>query len=199
MPSTLRTQQREATRHALLRESKRLFATKGYGAVGLSEIVAATGVTKGALYHNFAGKAELFRAVLEQVQQEVGERVATAADPAADAWTQLVSGCEAFLATCTDPEIQRIMLIDGPAVLGWHEWRAMDEANSARHLGEALRLLVDTGVLAPQPIAPLTHLLSGAMNEAALWLTTASDPDALDQTTAALRRLLESLRDDPAR
>ncbi|WP_435592540.1 TetR/AcrR family transcriptional regulator [Nocardia sp. bgisy118] len=199
MPSTLRTQQREATRRALLRESRRLFAAKSYGAVGLSEIVAATGVTKGALYHNFAGKTELFRAVLEQVQQEVGERVAAAADPAADAWTQLVAGCEAFLATCTDPEIQRIMLIDGPAVLGWHEWRGMDEANSARHLGEALRLLIDTGVLAPQPIAPLTHLLSGAMNEAALWLTTTSEPDALDQTTAALRRLLEALRDDPAR
>ncbi len=199
MPSTLRTQQREATRRALLRESRRLFAAKSYGAVGLSEIVAATGVTKGALYHNFAGKTELFRAVLEQVQQEVGERVAAAADPAADAWTQLVAGCEAFLATCTDPEIQRIMLIDGPAVLGWREWRGMDEANSARHLGEALRLLIDTGVLAPQPIAPLTHLLSGAMNEAALWLTTTSEPDALDQTTAALRRLLEALRDDPAR
>ncbi|MET8776794.1 TetR/AcrR family transcriptional regulator [Nocardia sp. NPDC004654] len=195
MPSTLRAQQREETRRALLRASRRLFAAKGYGAVGLSEIVAATGVTKGALYHNFASKAELFRAVLEQVQQEVGERVAAAADPASDAWTQLVSGCEAFLATCTDPEIQRIMLIDGPAVLGWHEWRALDEANSARHLGEALRLLVDTGVLAPQPIAPLTHLLSGAMNEAALWLTTASEPDALDQTTTALRALLEGLRD----
>lgn len=198
MPSTLRTQQREETRRALLRESRRLFAAKGFGTVGLSEIVAATGVTKGALYHNFASKTDLFRAVLEQVQHEVGERVAEAADPTSDAWTQLVSGCEAFLSTCTDPAIQRIMLIDGPAVLGWHEWRALDEANSARHLGEALRLLIDTGVLAPQPIAPLTHLLSGAMNEAALWLTTTSEPEALDQTTSALRALLEGLRNQQA-
>ncbi|MFD0364220.1 TetR/AcrR family transcriptional regulator [Nocardia sp. GCM10030253] len=194
MPSTIRAKQREETRSALLRESRRLFAAKGYGAVGLSEIVAATGVTKGALYHNFAGKAELFRAVLEQVQHEVGEEVAAAADPRADPWTQLVVGCEAFLTTCTDPDIQRIMLIDGPAVLGWHEWRAMDEAASARHLGEALTLLVDEGVLAPQPIEPLTHLLSGAMNEAALWLAITDDPNALSDTTAALRRLLEAMR-----
>ncbi|MFQ6330213.1 TetR/AcrR family transcriptional regulator [Nocardia sp. CWNU-33] len=194
MPSTMRTQQREETRSALLRESRRLFAAKGYGAVGLSEIVAATGVTKGALYHNFSGKAELFRAVLEQLQHEVGERVAAAAEAHTDPWTQLMVGCETFLTTCTAPEIQRIMLIDGPAVLGWHEWRAMDEAASARHLAQALALLIDDGVLTPQPIAPLTHLLSGAMNEAALWLASTDDPGALADTTAALRRLLEAMR-----
>ncbi|MBF6296421.1 TetR/AcrR family transcriptional regulator [Nocardia amamiensis] len=194
MPSTMRTKQREETRRALLRTSRRLFAAKGYGAVGLSEIVAATGVTKGALYHNFDSKAALFRAVLDQVQQEVGERVAAAAEAESDAWSQLVAGCEAFLTTCTAPEIQRIMLVDGPAVLGWHEWRAMDEANSARHLGEALHLLIEEGVLAPQPIEPLTHLLSGAMNEAALWLASTEDPAALAETTAALHRLLDALR-----
>ncbi|MEV0294584.1 TetR/AcrR family transcriptional regulator [Nocardia sp. NPDC050710] len=192
--STIRAQQREETRRALLDHSRRLFATKGYGAVGLSEIVTATGVTKGALYHNFASKAELFRAVLEEVQQEVGERVSAAAETVTDPWGQLVIGCEAFLTTCTDPEIQRIMLIDGPAVLGWHEWRAGDEATSARHLGEALQLLVDEGVLPRQPIEPLTHLLSGAMNEAALWLATTDEPHALADTTASLRRLLESMR-----
>ncbi|WP_378737754.1 TetR/AcrR family transcriptional regulator [Nocardia brasiliensis] len=197
MPSKIRTEQRVATRRALLRESRRLFAAKGYGAVGLSEIVTAAGVTKGALYHNFDSKAELFAAVLEQVQIEVGERVAAAADAVEDRWEQLVAGCEAFLTTCTDPEIQRIMLIDGPAVLGWHEWRAMDAAQSARHLDEALTALIEAGVLATQPVAPLTHLLSGAMNEAALWLATSTDPDALADTTAALRRLLEACRTAP--
>lgn len=194
MPSKIRTEQRAATRRALLRESRRLFAAKGYGAVGLSEIVTAAGVTKGALYHQFDSKAELFAAVLEQVQIEVGERVAAAADAVEDRWEQLVAGCEAFLTTCTDADIQRIMLIDGPAVLGWHEWRAMDAAQSARHLGEALAALIDAGVLAEQPVAPLTHLLSGAMNEAALWLATSTEPDALADTTAALRRLLEACR-----
>ncbi|MBF6548743.1 TetR/AcrR family transcriptional regulator [Nocardia brasiliensis] len=194
MPSTIRTQQREETRRALLHTSRRLFAAKGYGAVGLSEIVSATGVTKGALYHHFDSKSALFGAVLEQVQQEVGARVSAAAEAVTDPWDQLVTGCETFLTACTDPEIQRIMLIDGPAVLGWNEWRALDAAASARHLAEALQTLIDTGVLARQPVAPLTHLLSGAMNEAALWLATTTDPRALTDTKAALRRLLAGCR-----
>ncbi|WP_280235764.1 TetR/AcrR family transcriptional regulator [Nocardia cyriacigeorgica] len=194
MPGTMRARQREETRRTLLRAGRHLFATKGYGAVGLSEIVQAAGVTKGALYHHFDSKAALFAAVLEQVQGEVGERVAAAADTRSDPWDQLVTGCETFLSTCTDPELQRIMLIDGPAVLGWHEWRALDAAASARHLGEALQQLVDTGVIAPRPIEPLTHLLSGAMNEAALWLATTSDPHALDATTSTLCDLLDALR-----
>ncbi|MBF6126318.1 TetR/AcrR family transcriptional regulator [Nocardia brasiliensis] len=194
MPSTIRIQQREETRRALLHTSRRLFAAKGYGAVGLSEIVSATGVTKGALYHHFDSKSALFGAVLEQVQQEVGARVSAAAEAVTDPWDQLVAGCETFLTACTDPEIQRIMLIDGPAVLGWNEWRALDAAASARHLAEALQTLIDAGVLARQPVAPLTHLLSGAMNEAALWLATTTDPRALTDTKAALRRLLAGCR-----
>lgn len=194
MTVTTRTQQREETRRVLLTQSRRLFAAKGYAAVGLSEIVAASGVTKGALYHHFDSKTELFKAVLTQVQEEVGAQVATAADAEPDPWTQLTTGCAAFLRACADPLVQRIMLIDGPAVLGWHEWRAMDEANSERHLHEALQSLIDAGILPRQPVAPLTQLLSGAMNEAALWLATTADPDALPDTIAALDRLLAGLR-----
>ncbi|MEV6365114.1 TetR/AcrR family transcriptional regulator [Nocardia asteroides] len=194
MASTARTQQREETRRLLLTQSRRLFAAKGYAAVGLSEIVAASGVTKGALYHHFDSKADMFREVLTQVQQEVGDQVAAAADAEPDPWTQLTAGCAAFLRASADPRVQRIMLIDGPAVLGWHEWRALDEANSARHLHEALDALVTAGIVAPQPVAPLTQLLSGAMNEAALWLATTTDPDALPATIEALDRLLAGLR-----
>jgi AcrR family transcriptional regulator len=190
----VRAQQREQTRQALLRESRRLFATRGYGAVSLSEIVAEAGVTKGALYHLFDSKAALFRAVLEQVQQEVAETVAQTADVHDDLWTRLTAGCQAFLTASTAPGIQRIMLIDGPAVLGWNEWRAMDEAASARHLADMLTVLIDQGTIAPQPVAPLTHLLSGAMNEAALWLAESNDPADLPATQAALAQLLDALR-----
>ncbi|MEV4582469.1 TetR/AcrR family transcriptional regulator [Nonomuraea jabiensis] len=192
----VRAQQREQTRQALLRESRRLFAERGYGAVSLSEIVAEAGVTKGALYHLFESKAELFRAVLEQVQQEVAETVARTADVHDDLWTRLTVGCQAFLTASTAPGVQRIMLVDGPAVLGWNEWRAMDEAASARHLADALTDLIEEGTLAPQPVAPLTHLLSGAMNEAALWLAGSDDPANLPATQAALARLLEALRSE---
>lgn len=194
----IREQQREETRRALLRESRRLFAARGYGAVGLAEIVSAAGVTKGALYHHFgAGKTALFRAALEEVQQEVAARVATAAVAERAPWDQLTAGCRAFLTASTAPEVQRIMLVDGPAVLGWSEWRALDEAASVRHLAEALDALIAAGVIADQPVAPLTRLLSGAMNEAALWLAESGDPSDLDATWNALARLLESLRTLP--
>ncbi|MEU7996122.1 helix-turn-helix domain-containing protein [Micromonospora sp. NPDC049060] len=194
MTEGVRAQQREQTRRALVAESRQLFATRGYAAVGLAEIVRVAGVTKGALYHHFAGKAELFRAVLAEVQREVAHRVATTADAEADPWARFTAGCQAFLTASTDPEIQQIMLIDGPAVLGWNEWRALDEAASGRHLADALTLLIEEGLIAPQPVAPLTHLLSGAMNEAALWIAGAADPTALADTRTALARMLDALR-----
>ncbi|MFD3486980.1 TetR/AcrR family transcriptional regulator [Streptomyces sp. NPDC058665] len=189
-----RARQRERTRQTLLREGRRLFAEVGYGAVSLTEIVAAAGVTKGALYHHFDSKTALFRAVLRDLQKEVGDRVAEAAGARDDSWDQLVAGCQEFITATTAPDIQRIMLVDGPAVLGWTEWREMDEASSARHLQEALTALVAEGAIAAQPVAPLAHLLSGAMNEAALWLATSEDPADLADTRAALGRLLGALR-----
>lgn len=194
MTDGTRAQQREQTRRTLLREGRRLFATRGYGAVGLAEIVGAAGVTKGALYHHFDGKAALFRAVLAEVQQQVGETVAATAQAQDDPWAQLTAGCQAFLVASTAPDVQRIMLVDGPAVLGWNQWRALDEAASARHLADALATLIEAGTIAPQPVAPLTHLLSGAMNEAALWLAGSTEPADLADTTAALSQMLAALR-----
>ena len=189
-----RARQKEQTRRTLVRESRRLFATAGYGAVSLSEVVRAAGVTKGALYHHFDGKTALFRAVLEEVQQQVAEAVAAAAEAQDDPWARFTAGCQAFLTAGTDPDVRQIMLLDGPAVLGWNEWRALDEAASARHLAEELTALIEEGLLPPQPVAPLTRLLSGAMNEAALWLAESTNPEDLTDARAALSRLLEALR-----
>jgi AcrR family transcriptional regulator len=202
MTQGVRARQRERTRGELLRVGRRLFGEQGYAAVGLAELVAAAGVTKGALYHHFpGGKTDLFRAVLAQVQGEVADAVAAAADAEPDPWARLATGCRAFLTASTEPAARRIMLVDGPAVLGWNEWRAMDEAGAAHHLAEALAELVDAGVLDPQPVAPLAHLLSGAMNEAALWVAGTGDPDDpadlaanLADALAALTRLLDGLR-----
>ncbi|MFI0486461.1 TetR/AcrR family transcriptional regulator [Actinomadura sp. 9N215] len=195
----VRDRQRERTRAALLRESRRLFATRGYGEVSLAEIVGAAGVTKGALYHLFQSKIELFRAVLEQVQAEVAQTVAQTADAEDDVWARFTAGCRAFLTASTAPDVQRIMLVDGPAVLGWNEWRAMDESGSARHLGDAIDELIVEGLIALQPVAPLSHLLSGAMNEGALWLAASGDPEAgLDDVWPPLARMLDALRVDRA-
>src|SRR3712207_2841961 len=138
-----RAKQRERTRAVLLDVSRQLFAEQGYAAVGLAEIVREAGVTKGALYHHFAGgKVDLFRSVLAEVQAEVGAVVAATADTADDPWARLTTGCRAFLTAATGAGVRRIMLVDGPGVLGWAEWRAMDEATAARHLAAALTELV---------------------------------------------------------
>jgi AcrR family transcriptional regulator len=189
-----RAAQREATRQALLAEGRRHFTATGYQEVVLAEVAQAIGATKGAAYHHFGSKLGLFRAVMAEVQDELGARIAAAADAQEEPWEQLRAGCRAFLASGTDPEVRRILLEDAPAVLGWTEWLAIDEASSGRHLAEALAALMAAGVIAEQPVEPLTRLLSGAMNEAALWIARSDDRTALDQATAALDRLLAGIR-----
>jgi AcrR family transcriptional regulator len=183
-----------ATQDALLASARALFAERGYAEVGVAELARGAGVTTGAVYHHFGSKEGLFRALLEAIHAEVAERIAEAA-AGLDPWNQLVTGCRAFLEASTAPEVQRIMLVDGPAVLGWSAWRELDARTSMRQLEEVLELLVREGEVADQPLAPLAHLLSGAMNEAALWLAQSDDRDRdLARTTAALTRMLEALR-----
>ncbi|MFI8371430.1 TetR/AcrR family transcriptional regulator [Streptomyces sp. NPDC085466] len=186
-----RAEQRAATRRALLDEGRRRFAADGYHHVVLADVARAAGVTKGAAYHHFDSKAGLFRAVVAEVQRELGERVAAAAERHDDLWEQLRAGCRAFLDAGTDPAVRRILLVDAPTVLGWDEWRALDEESSARHLTEALTALAEAGIIADQPVEPLARLLSGAMNEAALWIARGGDPEA---TTHSLDHLLTGLR-----
>ncbi|WP_026212162.1 TetR/AcrR family transcriptional regulator [Longispora albida] len=186
-----RARQRDQTRATLVAQARRLFAERGYAEVSLAEIAAAASVTKGAVFHNFASKAELFTSVAEQVHAEVAERVAAAAT--GETWPALLAGCRAFLGVGREPEIARILLIDGPVVLGWAAWRAMDRAGSGQLLAEGLTELITEGVLPPQPVEPLACLLSGAMNEAALWLATEPGAD-LAAVVTAFEAMLEGLR-----
>ena len=185
---------------ALVDSAHRLFAAHGYAGVSLADVVAAAGVTKGALYHHFTGKEELFAAVLGDMHRAVADRVANAAgdDAAGDdaeAWTQLIEGCRAFLVASTDPDVQQIMLIDAPSVVGWDAWRDMDAEGSVRHLRDVLTRLAVDGTLTGRPVDALTHLLSGAMNEAALWLARSDDRERdLAATMDALSGMLEALR-----
>src|SRR6516164_3359363 len=121
---TAKAEQSEATRTALLATARAMFAERGYAAVGTEEIVRSAGVTRGALYHHFAGKAELFEAVYEDVEREL---VGTIADSlmatATDPLQALHAGTRAFLEACEDPAVQRIAMIDAPSVLGWERWR----------------------------------------------------------------------------
>ena len=194
-PPLTKAQQTEATTARLIEIASDVFTRDGYAHAATEAIVAQAGVTRGALYHHFNNKEGLFRAVLEHVQKQVGQRVEESVVGLTDPWEALLTGSRAFLQASLDPQVQRVMLTDAPAVLGWSDWRALDKQYSMRALGEALAELAQAGELLPMPIEAMTHLLSGAMNEAALWIAQAPDQQrALSDATLALEHLLNGLR-----
>lgn len=190
-----KAQQREATTARLIEVACTIFTRHGYANASTEEIVHLADVTRGALYHHFGSKEGLFKAVLGHIQKKVGERIETVTSEYQDGWDQIIAGSIAFLEASLDPQVQRIMLIDAPAVLGWSLWREMDAQNSMRSLREGLAKLIEAGQIASLPLDALTHLLSGAMNEAALWIAQSEEPqEALAEATHALKYLLTSLR-----
>ena len=185
----------ETTRDALIRVARGLFAERGYAGVGTEEIVARAGVTRGALYHHFEDKRDLFRAVHEQLEAElvasIGERIAGIGDP----WKLIGTGIRAFLDACTEPALMRISLLDAPAVLGWEEWREIDARYGLGLVSFGLRNAMDQGLFREQDVRPLAHLMMGAMTEAAMVIANAEDHDAArGEVEPPLLALLEGLR-----
>jgi AcrR family transcriptional regulator len=189
--------QREATTAALIDAARALFAERGYAGVGTEEIVQRAGVTRGALYHHFrGGKEELFRTVLVRVTAEIAQRIASAGRAEQDPWLALGVGVDAFLDACATPEVQRIVLVDGPSVLGWDVWRAIDQDYGIRLIESALQRAMDAGRMIAQPTDALAQVLLGAVHEAAMVVARADDPAAARvEMGKTVRRLLEGLRD----
>jgi AcrR family transcriptional regulator len=188
--------QKEATTAALIAAARQLFAERGYAGVGTEEIVQLAGVTRGALYHHFrGGKEELFRAVLVQLSAETVRRIATAAVTTDDPWEALAAGADAFLDACATPEVQRIMLVDGPSVLGWDVWRAIDSDHGLGLLEQALQRATDAGAVLPGSTTAVAHVLTGALDEAAMVVARADDPAAArEEMGRTVRHLLDGLR-----
>lgn len=201
-PAERRTQgeRSEATRGALVSAARRLFAERGYAAVGTEEIVRAAGVTRGALYHHFEGKRDLFEAVYVQIEKELAERIAAGA-LAANADSPLAAmraGAEMFLQACTEPEAQRIVLLDGPAVLGWDRWREIAAEYGLGLIEASLQAAIDAGAIAAQPVRPLAHVLMGALDEAAMLVGRAEDPERMrHEVGRTLDSLIEALSSRP--
>lgn len=184
------------TRTALIDAARLLFTENGFGGVGTETIVRAAGVTRGALYHQFADKTELFAAVFETVEGELMQRIgaAVAAAQPEDAVSALRLGASAWFEACRDPEVQRITLIDGPAVLGWARWREIGMGYGFGLVEGLLQHAIATGQIREQPIAPLAHLLIGAIDEAALYVVEAEDPDAARaEVEAVIEQMIASL------
>ena len=192
-----------ATRAALLKAARTIFAEQGYAAAATEEIVRRAKVTRGALYHHFEDKRSLFDAVASEVAREIAEKI-DAMTPMDDPLKALIVGTGAFLDACLDPAVRRIYLIDAPAVLGWHRWREIDAPHGVRSLREGV-----SAMLAERPddalaVEPTTFLLAGAFNEAALWIAEAKDEKAarraMDRSLAALiERLFVQSRSPRAR
>lgn len=171
----------ESTRGALIEAARTLFAERGYAGVGTEEIVRAAGVTRGALYHHFEGKRDLFEAVYEQVEVDLSARIAAGAldAGAADPLEAMRAGAEMFLRACTEPEAQQIALLDAPAVLGWDRWREIAAEHGLGLIEATLQAAIDAGAIRDQPVRPLAHVLMGALDEAAMLVARAEDPERM--------------------
>jgi AcrR family transcriptional regulator len=192
----LRADRALETRHALVAAARCLFAANGYHATGTHEIVAAAEVTRGALYHHFPRKEDLFLAVFNEVQQDLLRR---ASSPRADSghgiqWASLRSNLSNFLRAATIPEVQRILMLDGPAVLGWAEWRRLEAQFGLGVIVAAVEDGMRAGIIRAQPAEPLAHLVLALIDEAALLVANSSEPGlAIGHAETALDTLLSKL------
>jgi AcrR family transcriptional regulator len=189
-----KAEQSEATQAALIAAARELFASTAYAAVPTEEIVQRAGVTRGALYHHFRDKQDLFRAVVEKLEQETVERIAAAALTASDPWQQQQTALAAFLDVCLEPDVQQIILTDAPSVLGLEAWREIEAKYGLALVRAGLQLVMEAGLIAEQPLDPLAHLIMGALGEAGLVIARAADPKAARaEVGASVERLLDGL------
>jgi AcrR family transcriptional regulator len=166
-----------ATREALITAARRLFAAQGFAEVATDAIATEAGVTRGALYHQFADKVALFDAVVDAVEADIVARLAEQAGAAgvSDPVEGMRQALRSWLEICVEPEIHRIALIDGPSVLGWARWREVCQRHVFGLVEVVLTQAMDEGRIRPQPVRPLAHVFMGASDEAALYVAEAAD------------------------
>jgi len=186
---------RAATVAVILTEARRLFTARGFEATSIDDIAEAAGVAKGAVYHHFASKEAVFQRVLEEVQAEIASGpIPPGAHEPRDPAELIADGVLHYLLAASAPEVRRVLLIDGPAVIGWRKWREIDD----RFFGAGARLAMThlLGEDAPgREVEAMTHLVMGAVMEAALVCAVADDPGrAARELSSALGRMLLSVR-----
>ncbi|HEX3796674.1 MAG TPA: TetR/AcrR family transcriptional regulator [Acidimicrobiales bacterium] len=190
--------QGDATRAALIGAARDLFGEHGYVDTSIDDVANKAGVTKGALYHHFKGKEDLFRAVFEQVHREVSDQ-AVAEFLGPDSWESLLRGCALWVDAHLNPAVRRIVLQDARAVLGWNEVRAIENRFSAVALRGALRKAMHAGVIEKEPLRPLALLLIGMLSEACLYIAEADDPvEARAEVRVLVIKMLSAFRIMPA-
>jgi AcrR family transcriptional regulator len=199
-----RTQEQRsaATRQALQTAARRLWGARGYADVGTPEIAEAAGVTRGAMYHQFADKTALFVAVLESVEAEVMERLQAsvlAAAPRSPA-EALRKAADAWLDIASEPDIRQLVLLDAPTVLGWTRFREISQRYAYGMTEQLLNAAIEAGELSPLPVPTLATVMIGALDEAAMCLTGAGDPATEQENVrAVVHALIDGLLTTPGR
>lgn len=199
---TSTTETAAETRRSLIAAARTLFGANGYAATTVEEIVRLAGVTKGALYHHFADKDDLFTAVVEAVKADVTTVVGAAFLDAAtepDALDTVTRGCLAFIDAHRDPAVQRITILDARAVLDATTRRELDGRYEVAVIRGALRRAARLGVINPQPLSTLAHMIAGALAEACALLAEADDDSRVrNDVEVVVSRLLDGLRPTPS-
>ncbi|WP_207946437.1 TetR/AcrR family transcriptional regulator [Actinomadura sp. 7K507] len=177
-----------ATRAALIAAGRTLFAEQGYAAVATETLVREAGVSRGALYHQFGDKTELFAEVLADVEASVTQRLVAVmpSDGDDDLVAVMLRAMDAWFEACESPEVQQIVLIDGPSVLGWARWRAICQPHVLGLIEFVLAKAATDGVLLPLQVKPLAHILLAIADEAALYLNAAPDRSAARREIAQI-------------
>ncbi|EKF17997.1 TetR/AcrR family transcriptional regulator [Nitratireductor pacificus] len=176
----------EETREKLIAAARRLFIEKSYAETGTPEIVRSAGLTRGALYHHFADKQALLQAVVEREAEQVAKEIEQGSDDAASPVRALIDGGRAYLAAMTEPGRTRLLLLDGPAVLGRARMDEIDSRHGNRTLREGLAAAMRAGAIRRLPLDPLTGLLGAAFDRAALTIEAGADADACHRALAGL-------------
>jgi len=188
-----RAAQGEATQRTLRQHAKRMFAQKGYAEAATDELVRRARVTKGALYHHFANKRDLYHAVVEDIERELVERI-EAAGAGGSPWERLAAMCRAYLDACSDPSVARVLVLEAPVVLSWRGWCVLAQKYEVAAFKACLREVLAPGTTKDEASDTMAQVILGALHTSARVVATAPDPKvARQQVDETIERLLEGL------
>ena len=189
-----RAAQGRATREQLVEVATRLFAERGYEDTSIEAVLGAAGVSRGALYHHFAGKEALFEAVVSAVSDQVTTELAEVIRDCADPVDAMRTAALAWISLAADPVIQRVVLVDAPSVLGWDRWRAMDDGRTLGAMRAMLQAISDSGRLPAELVGPFSHMILAALDEIVMVIARAPDSTAaVAEGRMAVQALLDRL------
>jgi len=189
-----RAAQGRATRGQLIEVATRLFAEHGYEGTSIEAVLSAAGVSRGALYHHFAGKEALFEAVVSAVSEQVTVELTETVQGCADPLDAMRTAAVAWIDLAADPVIQRVVLVDAPSVLGWDRWRAMDDGRTLGAMRAMLQAISDSGRLPAELVGPFSHMILAALDEIVMVIARAPDSTAaVAEGRMAVKALLDRL------